>query len=449
MAQTKPFSLNKDLFKPIDTYTLYQQHTSEPHILSTGCAQLDALLGGGLHSTNGIYEIVGEAGVGKTQLAMQLCLQVQLNAIYGGLEGGCIYINTESSLRSDRLMQLAEQMSKRHAWMQQQSENGYNWLDYILHYQCNTVDELDTAISVHLKNTLHDNAQLSDTMPLKLIVIDSITSVFRSDRHDNVSDVKRTQSTQYSNADARASSTVSAQHSDVMFKLSAKLKQYSVQCKIPVVILNQVTDLFVDNLYNNYAVFQYQQSVNSSGRRVIPALGLSWANCVNTRLFMARDRKASSTDEFGNIKRTMHVIFCNYLPRQSLHYIVTQGGVCAVGSQLSASTCRELLQYSADPLPFEETDATMPVDASSTTVHTETNAQSSAATYAEQAAVDDNQSVNELLHQLDTQSTRAPLSTLATQNTTYSTQRAGTKRTASNALSDQDTLSNRHTNVSV
>lgn len=58
-----------------------------------------------------------------------------------------------------------------------------------------------------------------------------------------------------------------------------------------------------------------QQSAYSSGRSVIPALGLSWANCINTRIFLTRDRKSSNTDEYGNVKREMHVIFSNYAPK--------------------------------------------------------------------------------------------------------------------------------------
>lgn len=31
----------------------------------------------------------------------------------------------------------------------------------------------------------------------------------------------------------------------------------------------------------------------SSGRRVIPALGLAWANCVNTRIFLTRKQEVT------------------------------------------------------------------------------------------------------------------------------------------------------------
>lgn len=55
--------------------------------LSVGCPLLDELLRGGL-PTGGIVELSGESGAGKTQLALQLCLSVQLPVQHGGLGAG-------------------------------------------------------------------------------------------------------------------------------------------------------------------------------------------------------------------------------------------------------------------------------------------------------------------------------------------------------------------------
>lgn len=44
----------------------------------------------------------------------------------------------------------------------------------------------------------------------------------------------------------------------------------------------------------------------SSGRRVLPALGLAWANCVNTRLFAARHEGWG-----GGVIRSLQVGLCN------------------------------------------------------------------------------------------------------------------------------------------
>jgi hypothetical protein len=64
--------------------SLAEQQTER---LSFGCPVLDRFLGGGLLPT-GITELAGEAGSGKTQLCMQLMMQVQLPASQGGREAG-------------------------------------------------------------------------------------------------------------------------------------------------------------------------------------------------------------------------------------------------------------------------------------------------------------------------------------------------------------------------
>ena len=55
--------------------------------LSLGCPVLDALLRGGL-PLDGITELAGRSSAGKTQLALQLCLAVQLPRHHGGLGAG-------------------------------------------------------------------------------------------------------------------------------------------------------------------------------------------------------------------------------------------------------------------------------------------------------------------------------------------------------------------------
>ena len=55
--------------------------------LSSGCKKIDRLLGGGL-LVPGLTEIGGMSAAGKTQLCLQLCLQVQLPLEEGGLNSG-------------------------------------------------------------------------------------------------------------------------------------------------------------------------------------------------------------------------------------------------------------------------------------------------------------------------------------------------------------------------
>lgn len=60
------------------------------NFLTTGCSKFDKFLQGGI-STRGITQIYGAASTGKTQLALQLCLTVQLPVAEGGFAAGNLY----------------------------------------------------------------------------------------------------------------------------------------------------------------------------------------------------------------------------------------------------------------------------------------------------------------------------------------------------------------------
>lgn len=65
---------------------------SKESIIHTFCKELDdTLLYGGIYTTHLTY-IAGEASSGKTNLCMQLLLQVQLPEICGGINGKSLYI---------------------------------------------------------------------------------------------------------------------------------------------------------------------------------------------------------------------------------------------------------------------------------------------------------------------------------------------------------------------
>lgn len=74
--------------------------------LTTGCKALDALLGGGVE-TQGILELIGQYGVGKTQICHALCVWVQQPTATGGLEGTALYIDTEGTFRPERILEIA------------------------------------------------------------------------------------------------------------------------------------------------------------------------------------------------------------------------------------------------------------------------------------------------------------------------------------------------------
>lgn len=74
---------------------------------TTGSNNLNTILNGGVE-TQAITEVYGDFGSGKTQLCHTLCCTCQLQPGEGGLGGGAIYIDTESTFRPERLYQIAQ-----------------------------------------------------------------------------------------------------------------------------------------------------------------------------------------------------------------------------------------------------------------------------------------------------------------------------------------------------
>ena len=75
--------------------------------ITTSCKAFDALLGGGVE-TGAITECFGAYGSGKTSLAHQLAVNVQLPKAQGGADGAVAIIDTEGTLRPEFIKQLAE-----------------------------------------------------------------------------------------------------------------------------------------------------------------------------------------------------------------------------------------------------------------------------------------------------------------------------------------------------
>ncbi|MDH5746288.1 MAG: DNA repair and recombination protein RadA [Candidatus Bathyarchaeota archaeon] len=130
--------------------------------LTSGSKPLDMLLGGGLE-TQTITEFYGEYGSGKSQLCHQLCVNVQLPPERGGLNGAALYVDTENTFRTERIVQMA-----RHLGLdpEQVAKN-------IIYAEAYTSDHqmflLDNADEVIKENNV------------KLIIVDSLTSHFRSE----------------------------------------------------------------------------------------------------------------------------------------------------------------------------------------------------------------------------------------------------------------------------
>jgi DNA repair protein RadA len=77
--------------------------------ITTGSTELDSLIGGGIE-TQSITEVYGKMASGKSQWCFQTAVTVQLPKEQGGLEGACLYIDSENSFRPERSIQVSKKL---------------------------------------------------------------------------------------------------------------------------------------------------------------------------------------------------------------------------------------------------------------------------------------------------------------------------------------------------
>ncbi|MBC7110244.1 MAG: repair protein RadA [Archaeoglobi archaeon] len=134
--------------------------------LSTGSSALNNLLGGGIE-TQAITELYGEFGSGKTQIAHQLAVNVQLPEEQGGLEGSAIVIDTENTFRPERISQMAVALGLD---PEETLKNIYVARAFNSNHQMLLVE-----------NAMKLAEELKDTRPVRLLIVDSLTAHFRAE----------------------------------------------------------------------------------------------------------------------------------------------------------------------------------------------------------------------------------------------------------------------------
>lgn len=129
--------------------------------LSTGSAELDRLLGGGVQSMS-ITEAFGEFRTGKTQLSLTLCISCQLTGDSGGKAA---YIDTEGTFRPERLREIAKRFDV-------DPDEALDNVAYARAFNSEHQMDLITLIAAKFAE---------EPGRYRLLVVDSIISLFRSD----------------------------------------------------------------------------------------------------------------------------------------------------------------------------------------------------------------------------------------------------------------------------
>ncbi|MEM0476062.1 MAG: DNA repair and recombination protein RadA [Candidatus Aenigmatarchaeota archaeon] len=130
--------------------------------ITTSSKALDELLGGGI-PTQAITEAFGMFGSGKTQLAFQLAINVQLPEEQGGLERACLFIDSEGTFSPERIVEISK---NRGLDADKILKNIYVARAYSSEHQILLVEKA---------------AEIIKEKNIGLIIVDSITSHFRVD----------------------------------------------------------------------------------------------------------------------------------------------------------------------------------------------------------------------------------------------------------------------------
>ena len=256
-------------------------------------------------------------------MALQLSLLVQLPVTQGGLNGSACYLTTSTGLPTPRLIELLHE----HPLLAGSHCN----LDNIQTSVTKSVDSLLYVLSEVLPALM--NAANARSMPLKLLVIDSLAELLLEDK---------------------VSTATLADRSRNLSAIAAQLHALAATRQLAVLAINRVTDVWErrpdadpglpgELIYAEHArIFGRAEGASKSA-----ALGLVWANQINARVMLARTerRRALPAERSHDRKRLraeggvaivraddvvvrrLSVVFSAVCAPASVDFIITSRGV--------------------------------------------------------------------------------------------------------------------------
>ncbi|KNH09412.1 DNA repair protein RAD51 [Perkinsela sp. CCAP 1560/4] len=223
--------------------------------LSSGSTTINGLLQGGFVPGH-TYDLYGEAGTGKSTLVMQACVNVAKHY-------GCALYFAIETFSYNRLIQLGEALCETTKCVTKDSR----FLENFILCQVSDWRTLSRRIS-DVESIIHIRKERGT--PLRLLAFDSIAALQSIASNDQES----------------ANSNMPS-YKDLMGKIQKvafSLKRLCAAHDIALVFVNQV------------------RGINGL---TVPALGVSWANTIQTRLLLTKSESN---------QRSVSVIYSTYLP---------------------------------------------------------------------------------------------------------------------------------------
>ena len=371
---------------------------SSPRTFTTGCSGLDSFLGGGM-PTQGLTEICGESGAGKTQLCMQLLLTAQRSINKQGLNGKTLFLSCEGQFPILRLQEIARRCAaddvaaaNADASASTTTTNTANTTNTVSSTSVTSTNAaidrraqelIDNVLITHIEDADQLMDVMTVTLPMelrrglvKLVVVDSIAAVCRGHFDNGISGL--------------------TERADVLVSMAAYMKQMSDRYGCAFVVVNQVSACFqmghvaCDNmaasfipngqeppperpkkkkklkrkrrvtaaaagaaaLSTSFSTTPERDDDDDSGGEtsrwdhvpwkiplptVSPALGLTWTSCVNTRIMLTRGHGGEDMDGFLRRREMRLLLSSTFTCGTMCHYHVNTGGVERVEDEMMVS----------------------------------------------------------------------------------------------------------------
>jgi RAD51-like protein 1 len=297
--------------------SIHDNNKNKMDYFPTGLGLLDQYLRGGCR-IGSLTEVVGCAGIGKSQLAMQMALLAVTMK-----RAGTILIDTESKISISRLQEMD---------VARNQTQSYNALSHIA---IHTPDSLDALRAV--LNTLEDEIldSLNGPFSVRLLIVDSIAAPIRRSEMA------------YS----------AAQQASVALGIAQTLKRLADQFRLVVLIINQVGGVCwvqqqqqqnnttthihphatIGSEPNEFNKNHQQQHIPNFNATAVTttkaALGTAWHHCVSTRIRLDQPSQSPQSSHLENHHHHHHhryatVVKSNVVaPSPPLAYRITNEGL--------------------------------------------------------------------------------------------------------------------------
>ncbi|KAM7278771.1 hypothetical protein ACFE04_005905 [Oxalis oulophora] len=271
--------------------------------LPTGLKGLDEALSGGI-PFGVLTELVGPAGIGKTQFCLKLSLLASLPATYGGLDGSVIYIDMECKFSSRRMIEIGAKSFPDIFLMKEMAQKMAGRIHVL---QPASLSEFTESLQ-QIKVSLLQNQ-------VKLLVIDSMAALVSGETEQG------------------------AQRQNSLGWHISFIKSLAEFSRIPVIVTNQVRSQSHDESCQ-YSFQAHSKNERAGGligfdSQLVAALGLNWAHAVTIRLIL--ESKAG--------KRILKVAKSPISPPLAFPFHITSAGISLLsdsGSELAGSEINKI-----------------------------------------------------------------------------------------------------------